>query len=158
MANCDLCGKETELVDAIVEGSMLSICKGCAKFGHVIAIQKPALIEEKPEKKITIEEPEPEELEIIVPDYASKIKQARENLNLKQKQLASEINEKESVIHKLESGHLKPSIKLAKKLESFLNIKLIEEYQEPQKKELSFADKSLTIGDLIKIKKEKRRS
>ena len=88
MPNCDLCGRDTEkLVDAIVEGAMLSVCENCSKFGHVIIVKKPEVIEEKPEKKIIVEEKE--ELELIVPDCAEKIKKARENLSLKQKQLAS---------------------------------------------------------------------
>jgi len=154
MPNCDLCGRDIEKpVDAIVEGAMLSICENCSKFGHVIVVQKPEIIEEKPEKKIIVEEKE--ELELISPDYAEKIKKARENLSLKQKQIASKIGEKESVIHKLESGHVKPSITLAKKLENSLNIKLIEKYEEPKEKELNFKDRDLTIGDLIKIKKKK---
>ena len=154
MPNCDLCGRETErLVDAIVEGAMLSVCEHCSRFGHVVVVEKPEVVEKKPEKKIIVEEKE--ELELIVQDYAERIKKARENLSLKQKQLASNIGEKESMIHKLESGHIKPSIVLAKKLENFLKIKLIEKYEEPKEKELDFEDREITIGDLIKIKKKK---
>ena len=75
------------------------------------------------------------------------------NLNLKQEELAQKIAEKVSVIHKVESKHLRPSLALAKKLEHFLNIKLIEKYKEEKTKTLDFTDSALTIGDLIKFKK-----
>lgn len=149
--NCEVCGKETtNLLNAIVEGSVLSVCKNCSKYGNVIAVKKPKPAQEPPKKIITIEEP----IEVIVSDFSLKIKNARESLKLKQEQLAKNLKEKTSLIHKLESGHLTPSISLAKKLENFLNIKLIEQYEE-EKKQINIKDEDLTIGDLIKIKDKK---
>ena len=40
MANCDLCGKKTELISALVEGTMLSVCSTCSKFGNVVQLNK----------------------------------------------------------------------------------------------------------------------
>lgn len=152
MVSCDLCGREAKLIDAIVEGSMLSVCQNCAKFGNVVPITKTIRVEERP----VIIKKEPEEIEIVMEDYAEKIKQARENAQLKQEDLARKINEKESIIHKIESKHIKPSIELARKLEKFFNIKLIEKYEDKtEKRELNLNDKEITIGDLIKIKKKK---
>ena len=133
-----------------LEGSVLSVCKSCSKYGKIIEIKKSKPAQEPPKKIIRIEEP----IEVIVPDFSLKIKNARESLKLKQEELAKKISKKASVIHKLESGHLTPSISLAKKLESFLNIKLIEQYEE-EKKEINLKDEDLTIGDLIKIKDKK---
>ncbi len=149
---CELCGKFNDnLIEAIVEGAVVSVCKSCSNFGHVILIEKP-INQEIPKRKIVIEK-EPEEFEIIVNNYAQEVKQAREKLDLKQEELAQKIAEKISVIHKIESGHLKPSLALAKKLEHFLNIKLIEKYKEEKTKTVDFTNSSLTIGDLIKFKK-----
>lgn len=152
MSNCDLCGRRnTKLVEAIVEGTMLSVCENCTKFGNVIKIEQPK-VENKTIQKIFIEE---EKIEIVDLDYSSKIKKARENLNLKQEELAKKIAEKASTIQKLESGHLEPSISLAKKLEKNLNIKLIIEHKEKkEKKGINFRDENLTIGDLLKTKNE----
>lgn len=151
---CELCGKLTDnLMEAIVEGAIVSVCKFCSNFGHVIPVQK-ELKQELPKRNIIIKK-EPEEFEIITKNYAQKVKQTRENLNLKQEELAQKIAEKVSVIHKIESGRLRPSLALARKLEHFLNIKLIEKYKEEKSEIINFKDSSLTIGDLLKYKKKK---
>ena len=90
-------------------------------------------------------------VEVIVKDYSSRIKKAREKKELKQEDLAKQIAEKESVIHQLESSKLKPNFRLAKKLEVFLNINLIDSLNKniEQKKDINFQDNALTIGDII---------
>lgn len=149
-----MCGKETSLFRAVIEGTQLKVCGECGKFGRVIdQIRAP----EKENKK-KIEKQIEEELEIIegvVPDYSKKVKDARESLGLKQEALAKKINEKESVIHKIETGHYEPNLALAKKIEKFLNITLIEEQEIEKVKEASnpSSSGSLTIGDLLKVKK-----
>ncbi|MBL7147905.1 MAG: TIGR00270 family protein [Nanoarchaeota archaeon] len=148
---CEMCGREGEIVGAIVEGTMLKVCSNCAKFGNVVEVKKPVVREEVkrvvPIKHVEI-------VEIVVDDYSLKVKNAREKFDLKQEELAKQIAEKESVIHKVETGGLKPSLKLAKKLEQFLKIKLIESYTEEKKKNLDFRDSDLTIGDLLRMKKK----
>ena len=57
------------------------------------------------------------------------------------------------MIHQLESNKLKPSFKLAKKLEVFLNITLISQFEQNlSKKEesIDFKNDAVTIGDLLK--------
>ena len=150
---CDICGSEEKLYHVVIEGTELQVCKSCSRFGKIL---KPVKEERKEEKKAEkIEEVhEKEVVEMIVSDFSSKIRKKREQLGLKQEEFAKKINEKESVIHKLETGEITPSLKLAKKLEKFLKIKLIEEYEEgsaikiPKEK-----PEEMTIGDLIKIKK-----
>lgn len=155
MPQCEMCGTEAKLVDAIVEGSILSVCSRCAKFGNVIAIQKP-VENPRPSKKLEIKQEieMDKEVETIVEDYSLLVRKARERKGLKQEELARFIAEKESVIQKVESGHLEPSFSLAKKLEQFLGIKLIDKTNVAyEKKELDLNDSTLTIGDLIKFKK-----
>ena len=62
------------------------------------------------------------------------------------------INEKESVISKLETGHLSPTFELAKKLEDFLEIELVKEYNEMKTLSKRPTNGNLTIGDIIEIK------
>ena len=69
-------------------------------------------------------------------------------MGLKQEELARKINEKESLIHKLENELVEPSLKLAEKLEKFLKIKLIEIYSD-ENKYVKNNDDKLTIGDLF---------
>jgi putative transcription factor len=150
---CELCGKEGDLVDAIVEGVIMGVCLNCSNHGNVVAINQPVV-----EKKIKMVEEDKKAgfIEVIVRDFAQRIKKARERKNLKQENLAKDIAEKESVIHQLESGKLKPNFKLAKKLEIFLNISLVEKVEtNPElKKDINFEDSSLTIGDVLKNSEE----
>ncbi len=151
---CDLCGsEEEELFRAIVEGTELNVCENCAKYGKVIEKKPVKAIEEKKEYAKRSAEPEKEIIQVIVPDFAKRVKNKRESLGLKQKDFAKKISEKESLVHNIETGSFKPSIGLAKKLEKFLKIKLIEEYEEEHKKGYKADADGFTIGDLVKVKK-----
>ncbi len=149
--DCDLCGRQDTLVNAIVEGSPLKVCRYCARYGHVIALEKhPEIIKEEKRKAARLEMP----AEYIVEDYGDLIKSARERLKLTQQELGLKLAEKESVIHKLESYYLEPSIELARKLEKFLSISLVCMLDNVQdKKKIVFKDDSMTIGDIIKMRK-----
>lgn len=154
MAHCELCGKEQEnLSRAIVEGSMMEVCNGCARFGNVVNVERPEI---KARRNIQVNMPvEQEEVETIVPDYGSIVKKARESRGLKQEHLAKAIAEKESVIQKVESGHMEPTIKLARKIEQMLRVKLIRvESPGYEKKSIDLGNSDMTIGDLIEIKKK----
>jgi putative transcription factor len=151
---CEMCGKSVESYFRVkTEGTILNVCGKCRGFGELIQAVTPA-----PEKKIEkIAKPKPAEPEIIedlVEGYAEKIKNKRERLGLKQEELAQKINEKESIIHKIESGHFTPPIELAKKLERFLGIKIIEEVEDAK---VNIAQKvsgeGFSLGDFIKVKK-----
>ena len=58
------------------------------------------------------------------------------------------------MIQHLETGKFEPPILLAKKLERALNIKLVEEMQEVHESSVKEDTETLTIGDVIKIKKK----
>lgn len=143
--NCELCGKQRELVLALVENIEMKVCSDCSKFGKVL----------REIKEIEEEEKKPEEEEFvegIVDDYSKIIKDKREKMGMKQDELAKKLNIKESVIHKIETGILEPNMETARKLENFLRIKLITEYNVKYKK-IGTYDKAMTLGDLIGNKK-----
>ncbi len=49
---CEMCGEEKlHLYKAVVEGSIISVCDRCKKFGEVLAIEKPKVEEPKQEKQ-----------------------------------------------------------------------------------------------------------
>jgi len=151
---CDLCGTKTEnLFRVIVEGTELNVCKDCAKYGKIIEKKSIKVIEEKKEYVKKFVEPEKDIIQVIVPDFAQRIKKKREFLKLKQKEFAKKISEKESLIHNIETGSFKPSISLARKLEKSLKIKLVEEYEEEHTKGSRTESDAFTIGDLIQVKK-----
>ncbi len=149
---CELCGKEAELYRAKIEGTVLNVCKRCAAFGEIISKVKPKPMIKQPKKR---EEQKEELIETVVSNFAELVRRKRESLGLKQEELAKEINEKESIIHKIETGSFVPTIKLARKLEHFLGVKLVIE--EKLTTELAShkpsSDEGLTFGDAIKLKK-----
>lgn len=153
MAQCDMCGKDTELIKTLIEGTQLYVCRNCSKFGTQVKSENLGVgrkLKFKINKKRILEDSE-----IIVSNFSQKIKKKREKLGLKQKDLAKILAEKESVIHKIESGNLEPPLKLAKKIEKKLNLQLVitNPEEKVQSKEIEVDSKDITIGDLIKIKK-----
>lgn len=146
---CDMCGSEGKLYKTVIEDAQLTVCSECSKFGKVTGI-----VEQTPGKiaaKAKSEEPEAELMEILVDNYAEKIREKRESLGLKQEEFAKKVNEKASLMQKIESGHFEPSIALAKKIGRFIKIRLIEDYRENHEKQAKTKTNSFTIGDLIKI-------
>lgn len=148
-----MCGAKTKLFRTEIESTEMNVCRDCSKFGKVLAEVKEL---EKPKKiKEVIKDTGPyiELLQVVVEDYAQKIKNARESLNLKQKELAEKISEKESLIHKIETGSFEPGMGMTRKLEKFLKIKLVEQHEEVHEKTAKTKSEAFTIGDFIKIKK-----
>lgn len=161
---CEMCGSvvDSELLRAEIEGSVINVCAKCSRYGKVIAKVKQAPVLKKSEQKKAQEKapaatPVDQSGEIvfmIVPDYANKIKAGRERLGLKQEELAKRLNERDSLLSKIETGTVEPSMKLARKLEHFFNIKLIEEHkEEAQSKSSKDAKGEVTLGDFARIRK-----
>jgi putative transcription factor len=157
-----MCSSPDKTYKIEVEGSILNVCEKCASFGKVVGKVKQEMPEKKKKKLEKAAEKAAEEkakketetMQIITPNYSSIIRKAREKQGLKQEELAKKIAEKESVIHKLESGIITPAIPLARKLEKFLRIKLVEtvEMGSSDSGEKKSGFDSLTLGDLIRIK------
>lgn len=150
-----MCGSEGRLLKAEIEGTVLNVCQNCRKYGKVVSTpRKPNFAQKGSFRKPRVQkEKEEEPMELVKSNYNDLIKKGREKLGLRQKELATKMAERESVIQKIESGHQKPSLVLAKKFERFLKVKLIETYQE-EKKAYQSSKRALTIGDIIKIKKK----
>lgn len=154
MTQCDLCGRETELVQAEIEGTEMSVCRACAQYGTIKSPQIPKkapAIRKSFHKKPT-HEPALEVIETIIPDYPKKIRQAREKLGLNQEDFAKKLNIKESLIHKMETGSFEPNLNLAKKLGKKLKINLIQKTQEEEVALPKTSSDEVTIADLIKKK------
>ena len=89
----------------------------------------------------------------LIENFSTVIKQKREKLQLKQEDLAKQINEKVSIIHKVETGHFEPNMDLARKFEKFLKIKLIEQTTLAAISLGKSAVESYTLGDFISVRK-----
>ena len=104
-------------------------------------------IELKEEKKVI---PKLEELEqVIKSNFHLLIKNERAKRNLTQEELARKLNEKASLIKRIEDGW-EPPINTIKKFERFFSIKLTEEMEEKQI-EKKTDRKELTIGDVVEV-------
>lgn len=141
--DCDICGKISVNRKALIEGAILNVCDKCIELG----------VEIGKKEKVVEESRDDEAFGVIILDCAYRIKARREIIGLSQKELAFKINEKESVIHLIESGKLVPTFDSARKLERFLGITLIvKEEDNFSSGKINFRDRNLTIGDLVKLK------
>ncbi len=98
--------------------------------------------------------------EILVSDFAAKLKAARSAKNMTQEEFAAFLNERASELAKWENGNLKPNLSTAKGLQRKLHISLVVEAGvevaevtdvlkslNPAK-----ANKTATLGDMVKVK------
>ena len=148
MPSCELCGASGNIVRVLVESVEVRVCLSCARYGKVLSSLPSSAVHPQKPAKHAASEP----LQVIVPDFAARIKSSREKLGMSQEGLARLLNEKKTIIHYLEVGKIAPSMPLARKLESLLKIKIIHDYQEsraPQPQNTS----SFTLGDFIRVKK-----
>jgi putative transcription factor len=145
---CDMCGNTTANLKAEIEGVMMDVCKNCVKYGKVQ--QKPRLIFTKRHSQ---RQKKPEFVERLVENYGHLIKSAREKRGYKQEEFARMLNERESIMQKIEAGKQRPSIALAQKLQRMLKITLIERTQMKKEENMQKSAKGpLTIGDLMQKK------
>jgi putative transcription factor len=149
---CEVCGREVERpIQAEIEGVAMKVCSGCVKFGSAKK-EKPQKHTFKGPKKFSKSQPyrsRQNELE-AVDDFADLIRNARERKGMKREDLGRTINEKSSVIARLESGAMVPDTKLAKKIEKALGIKIMGSLEEEEFKGEKHSSGGMTIGDLIK--------
>jgi len=142
MNECEICGSKDARRKTKIDKAILTVCDKCVGFGE--EIRPPAIM--KIRKNIPrIEEP----TDVLKSDFSEIIKRSREKKGLKQDQLAKKLNEKSSVIKRIEEGW-DPSPSLINKLEKFFNIKLTE---NPEEKKLGSKKnkEKLTIGDVVEI-------
>jgi putative transcription factor len=170
---CEIFGRPVRRRDArivYIEGAKLILCPECYRkvVKRGVSSEMASL---KPEKKVpatTRVRPKPtvpskprrkyiENVE-VVPDYAERVRKARERLGWSQRVLAEAIGEGENVIKRIEAGRLTPSVDQAKKLERVLNIKLLEPIVENNSLPQGFSGKfptELTLGDIAALRKKK---
>lgn len=112
---CELCGRANASTKAEVEGTLLTVCNSCAHLGR--RIESP-VVELKDKKPLGIRTSD------INPNFAQLVKNTRKKLNINLEELGKKINEKSSVLERVEKG-MRPTDSLAGKLEKALKIKLL---------------------------------
>ena len=139
---CEMCGNDVEITNRVrIEQSVLQLCPACAKFGTPLdppppppapetsgARRRPATSSASPTSRPRrLEErdlyTDIGELE-LAPDWSKRVRVAREALAWKPEDLAKKLNEKKSVVLKIEAGSFHPPDALVRKIEQLLKIRL----------------------------------
>ncbi|MFX0057828.1 MAG: multiprotein bridging factor aMBF1 [Candidatus Hodarchaeota archaeon] len=151
----------------VIEGAKISVCESCAQYGIKVhekppISQKTVISSQKRTKFPKHHNVKTENLEDIevINNYASIIRKARTSLGLNQDQFAQKLNEKPSLLRRIEAGKVEPTIKLARKIEQVYNIKILKKVDEVEvtAKASQFMKKSTgtSLGDIAFIKKKKK--
>ena len=162
---CELCGTEVPRTKMItIEGTTLSVCMNCVKFGDQTGLPlkkrpgiSPDIIRrlDARRRRMTVKDIySTQSEEVLANDFAERIRKAREKKGWKQAELGAKINERVSIIAKLESGEMIPPDLMVAKLERTLEIKLKEKIEAPTSKKTTTAAQPLTLGDLFKVEEE----
>lgn len=135
---CEMCGQDVPATTAVrVESSVLQLCPNCSKFGVAIAPPvvpagsgpppprpgmriTPRAARSVAERDLYTEMPDME----LAPDWGRRIRVAREALLWTPEELGKRLNEKKSVVLKLESGSFRPPDGTIRKVERLLHIRL----------------------------------
>ncbi len=160
---CEICGKqvnETNPIRAKIEGSVMVVCEECSKLGKIQKTPpKPKFQQNKKSKKNTKPKNNyrrnDEPTEELIENFNSAIRKARESRNWTREDLGKKINERVSVINRIESGKMTPDIKLTKKFEDALDIKLLENVSEVDLNQyINNSSGERTLGNIMKIKRK----
>ncbi len=118
---------DSDIVSVRIEGTLMKACRRCAYHGERV-FEKQVASNKPPAVRAPYTSPRSSEKVLdLVEDYGRIIRENREAKGLTQDQLGAKINEKGSVVSRIESGHMHPDIKVARKLETFFKIELLEE-------------------------------
>ncbi len=163
---CEICGKElpeNNPIRAKIEGSIMIVCKECSKLGKIQkAPPKPKFVKQnnQSKRKNTTQKNRPysrskEPTEELIEDFSHEIRKARESKNWSREDLGRKINERVSVITRIETGKMTPDNKLTKKLEKALDIKLLEKIDNVDLNQfINTTSGERTLGNVMKIKKK----
>ena len=184
MVQCEMCGADTASPNTVkVEGAELDVCDDCADFGTEVRTQSSSSSSTKYSTSSSSDSGSGssgssggsssgtsassgggggggrrrdmfDEMDEVAQDYDQRIRQAREQAGLNQEELANQLNEKASLIRKLERGDTLPSDSVQRKLESELDIVLTEGGGSADDTEWSggSSDGEYTLGDVVQRK------
>lgn len=145
---CEMCGQDVESLSRVrVEGTVLQLCPDCQKFGTpldppatpaspgpgVPSRPAAALPRAMPRGRSMQERDLYKELPDmdLAEDWPKRIRLAREKLTWTPEELGKRLNEKKSVVLKIEAGHFRPPDQMIRKIESLLKIRLRAEPAPP---------------------------
>jgi len=169
---CEMCGETIRGAPKLVrvEGAELSVCSKCEKFGTEVqqvrrtdlraplkgSAARPGQVPAGGAAQVRYKRDMFDFMEgEIVDDYAVRIRNARMEKGLSQKDLAMQMKEKEHLIRKIENSELMPEDDVRKKLEKALEIRLIDAPVSEDEKKVQ-SKLAPTLGDLTIIRKARK--
>ncbi len=169
MGTCDICGATGPVELVKVDGANMYACPRCSKFGEKVKQTPNRGTRRNTTPKMATKKAPPKQFSAprrirkqkrVVENYGTKIRTARQAMNLTRKELGAQIFEKETLIARLETEKIVPTMKVVEKLEQKLKIELLEEEEEPisgaGQQELEFSGKGATLGSIARIKRRKK--
>lgn len=171
MVQCEMCGTETADPTTIkIEGAELDVCDECVSFGTTVETQESSDSTSTKYSTTTSGTDQSSQststsstnsgkpdfydsVDTLAQDYDDRIRRAREQRGLTQAELADELNEKASLIRKVERGDTLPSDTLQSKLEQYLEISLTgEDSEETTEWHADEETGNYTLGDVVERK------
>ena len=175
MPQCEMCGAEqASLTTTKVEGAELELCSSCTDFGTEIRDESTSSGGGKYSTSSSTGKSSGssssgsrgssgssgstrprdmfDDMDEIATDYDDRIRTARESRGLSQEELADQLNEKASLIRKLERGDTLPTDDIQRKLESELDISLVEGESVDDADWDGGDAGTMTLGDVVKRK------
>jgi putative transcription factor len=168
-----MCGAEkSSLTTTKVEGAELDLCDDCSDFGTEVKTQPSSSSTSKYSTSSSSGGASSstsggsggggggsrrrrdmfDQMDEIAGDYDQRIRSAREQTGLSQEELAEKLNEKASLIRKLERGDMLPSDDVREKLERHFGISLAEGGDDDDASWESDSSMTQTLGDVVERK------
>lgn len=175
MAQCEMCGAEkSSLTTTKVEGAELELCDDCSDFGTEVKTESTSTASTKYSTSSSDDSSSSsstsatgnssggggrrrdmfDQMDEITSDYDERIRKARERESLSREDLAEELNEKASLIGKLERGDTLPSDEVKAKLEKRLDVSLSEGSEDKNSDWETDSSMTQTLGDVVERKGE----
>lgn len=165
-----MCGKETPRTKRfLIERTTLNVGPECEKFGKPLEASSGGLQDVRPgnvplamemrRNRMTSRDVFSEQsMQVeLVADFGARIHSAREKKGWTRQDLGGRVGEREASIHRIETGALRPTDEVAKKMEKELGIKLYEK-MDPTTVTKQKAASGFTLGDILKdAMKDKKR-
>lgn len=181
MVQCEMCGTETPNPNRVkIEGAELDVCDECTDFGTEIKTEKSSSTTSTKYSTSSSGSSSSssgsrsgstgttstssgggggrrrdmfDDIEELAEDYDDIIRTARESAGLSQEDLAKQLNEKASLIRKLERGDTLPSDDIQSKLERNLDIDLTAAGSADETEwESDSSTGEYTLGDVVERK------
>ncbi|WP_380676832.1 multiprotein bridging factor aMBF1 [Salinigranum sp. GCM10025319] len=177
MPQCEMCGaSKSSLTTVKVEGAELELCDECKDFGTEVRTESSSSSSSKYSTSSSSGKSSSssssssassssssstrrrrdmfDTMDEIATDYDQRVREARESRGQSQQELAGDLNEKTSLIRKIERGDVLPSDEVRKKLERELGISLVEGQgsDDDESEWSSGSSTTTTLGDVVKRK------